>query len=631
MVKLLKKKNALVLGILFMACFWACGDDSGSLPDGSIINNDVGVADIANLYSCETPGQACNAHDTCAINPICGNDFLCRPSSYQNCDDGLECTLDICEGNGLCKNEPKDDWCSAPVTESSVSVIKCFQAEDRNPDDSCKKCDPEKKKDGWSLATGGNCDDENDCTKDDYCQDGSCKGTYYGSQCNDELACTDDLCDGVGGCRGNPIKTNTCLINEKCYASGDKDTSGCNTCDPSKSQSSWTSLVLHCLINSVCYKPGDKDSSGCGECDPTQNPTGWTQLAGLCKINGVCYKPGDKNTGQCAECDPTVSTYEWTVKGNYCLINGTCYDPGDLNATGCGQCAPSSSKTQFTAVANKCLINGLCYSPGALSPFGTCAQCDPSANNAGWTVTGNACLIDDVCYTDQETDSSGCYICASSTSKTTFTPVTNKCHVGLMCYNNQETEGSPNCLMCNYSAQPNGWSAAATGTTVDNYTFESGTMPGSWTASAPTVSGTISVGWKVANIHAVGSTTYSLYYGDSTNKNYDTPGASNSGSVELPAIAFTASKKSGIRFWLYMDVESDKDFDLLQITANGTQVWKKNVTTTVTPKTWQEMFIDLTSYAGQSVTIKFFFDTTDAVSNTGEGVFIDDITIYHDC
>jgi hypothetical protein len=41
--------------------------------------------------------------------------------------------------------------------------------------------------------------------------------------------------------------------------------------------------------------------------------------------------------------------------------------------------------------------------------------------------------------------------------------------------------------------------------------------------------------------------------------------------------------------------------------------------------------IDLSSYAGQTVTIKFDFDTVDSVANSTEGVYIDDITIYHNC
>ena len=78
--------------------------DSNGLPDG-----------YGPLYSCKNPGKACNAHDTCAINPVCGPDFKCYPESVMNCNDNLACTTDTCAGLGVCKNEPKTNTCKLLV------------------------------------------------------------------------------------------------------------------------------------------------------------------------------------------------------------------------------------------------------------------------------------------------------------------------------------------------------------------------------------------------------------------------------------------------------------------------------------------------------------------------------------
>jgi bacillopeptidase F (M6 metalloprotease family) len=46
---------------------------------------------------------------------------------------------------------------------------------------------------------------------------------------------------------------------------------------------------------------------------------------------------------------------------------------------------------------------------------------------------------------------------------------------------------------------------------------------------------------------------------------------------------------------------------------------------------WQEVTVDLSSYAGQTITIQFKFDTQDGISNDTEGTYIDNITIFHNC
>ena len=111
-----------VVSSLAVCGVWGCGDDfiAADLGGGGDVKVDKGQPDKGNglpdgygpLYDCPEPGKTCNAHDPCAITPICGQDKKCWPTTLMNCDDKLSCTLDTCEGSGLCGNKPKAGTCA---------------------------------------------------------------------------------------------------------------------------------------------------------------------------------------------------------------------------------------------------------------------------------------------------------------------------------------------------------------------------------------------------------------------------------------------------------------------------------------------------------------------------------------
>lgn len=489
----------------------SCGDDTETNSDTGVLD-DGGVD--ATLYPCSTPGEACNAHNACAINPVCGEDLFCHPASFQDCNDGLDCTDDVCEGNGLCNNEPHDGFCALPVLEEGKAVQKCFEADTPKPDNPCLKCDPTQDKNQWSSATGGACDDENPCTKDDYCQEGACKGTYYGNDCDDALECTEDICDGQGGCQH-------------------------------QRKADW------CQIQGTCIESGDKDSTNCGVCDPNSNPNDWTALTNICKIGGVCYSSGDTDITGCGLCDPSTNDTSWTPSANTCLIDGLCLQNGDLDATGCAKCDPQTSGTQYTPLSGKCLISEACYSDNALSSSG-CGRCNSQQDYDWWFSVSGA-----------------------SSNTTSFD------------------------------------------STLSGYTVD------------PLVS---SVGWQLSTSrHQSGAG--SLYYGNLTTKNYDITNTPNSGTATSPTISLPSGQKAALWFWLYLDVESTANFDVLSIAANDTTVWQKSNTTISLSnyKEWTPIEVDLSAYAGNNVVLTFSFDTKDAWANTGEGVYIDEIKILTNC
>jgi hypothetical protein len=336
----------LCLSLAFVGC--ANSDDGTSRADAGPPT--TGDGSTAGLYPCDKPGQACNAHDPCAIEPICGQDKFCRPTKLQNCDDGLDCTVDTCLGLGQCENKPKPGYCAISSLVNGKSAVRCFAHDERQPDDPCSICEAETSPTKWAQANGGSCDDGNACTKDDYCQSGTCKGTYYGTECSDQLDCTDDVCDGKGGC-SNKLKANVCLIGGKCYKSDESDSTGCATCAPQKNAIGWTAVPDVCKIGSLCYASGAKDTTGCGVCDPKLSASSWSASPYTCLVDGLCLQPGAKDVTGCGVCDPQQSGLAYTPLANKCLINDVCYDDGQKSASGCHVCDAASSTIWWTSVS----------------------------------------------------------------------------------------------------------------------------------------------------------------------------------------------------------------------------------------------------------------------------------------
>jgi hypothetical protein len=364
----------------------------GGPQDYAVSESTIPLPDGFTLWPCEEPGKACNAHDPCAIDPVCGPDLKCYPTKLQLCDDELDCTENICKGMGLCDFKPKPGFCALPVKVGgtndagpATTVNRCFKKEERNPTDDCLLCDPDESPTQWTEANGGACDDGDDCTKDDYCQSGVCKGVFYGTQCQDEYSCTEDICDGIGGCLGHKLKSDYCLINGECYKDNAKHPSGdCLECDVSKSDNSWTPITNTCSIDNVCYGTGDLHTGGCAECDPAVSTTGWTVKGSDCLIDNICKKPGDKDSIGCGVCDPTKDKYGWTPLQGLCKIEGKCYQAGDSHPDGCGECKPTVNATAWTLTSStQCLIGGQCYNPGDKDALG-CSTCELS-NPTQWT------------------------------------------------------------------------------------------------------------------------------------------------------------------------------------------------------------------------------------------------------
>ena len=513
-------------------------DTNNGLPDG-----------YGPLHSCKEVGKACNAHDPCAINPVCNKDKKCVPQTVMNCSDGLDCTIDTCLGSGMCSNLPKKGYCRLAVTvygsqtckdlkldgggatdagvadggAAGKTILCCFKEGDRKPGDQCLVCQPKQTTPGedggstgsgikWSPANGGYCDDGNGCTKGDYCQNGQCSGTNYGSQCQDQYSCTQDLCDGKGGCLGNKLKKDWCLIGGTCHKDGTANPSGaCSGCDVKKSQSAWTTFTNTCMIDGKCYGKGIKHPSGCAECDPAVSPTKWTVTGSYCYIAKTCKKPGDKDSTGCSSCQPSVNKYDWSALPGLCKIDSKCYSKGDQNPGKCAECDPAVSASKWTVKGSYCYIAKVCKNAADKDTSG-CATCDPTKDKYGWTPLAGMCKIDNKCHTKGTKHTKGCAECdpTKNTTKWTLTS-TSHCLIDGECYTANQTVG---CFKCVPATSPTAWTKVPGCTHMDldvgkhKSTFSSSMTRGFW-FTAPvnfTIVGVrvpIDVGTEVQNVEVL--------------------------------------------------------------------------------------------------------------------------------
>ncbi len=127
------------------------------------------------------------------------------------------------------------------------------------------------------------------------------------------------------------------------------------------------------------------------------------------------------------------------------------------------------------------------------------------------------------------------------------------------------------------------------------------------------------------------SATKAFAYTQDSSCNYST-GSANSGTLTSPMIS-GISATSTLSFQYFRQVESyaggsyDKT-DVEIVTSNGaTTVWSRD-STDASSNNWTSITpIDLSDYAGQTIQIRFRFNSVDGVANSYGGWYIDDVVV----
>lgn len=174
------------------------------------------------------------------------------------------------------------------------------------------------------------------------------------------------------------------------------------------------------------------------------------------------------------------------------------------------------------------------------------------------------------------------------------------------------------------------------GTRVADYGFDTGDLQG-WTVSE--IKG--GMGWQTISQVSFGvpryiSPPYAMHFGDSstnppTFSNGQVVGAAvTSGPIVLPKTG-TAT----LSFEVYMDTEMSSFYDqlTLEVIDGGvaTQIWDKSKLLSIPTGVFVHQEVSLSLWSGESVQLRFRFDSIDSGGNFGEGVYIDDVFVDTSC
>ncbi len=157
--------------------------------------------------------------------------------------------------------------------------------------------------------------------------------------------------------------------------------------------------------------------------------------------------------------------------------------------------------------------------------------------------------------------------------------------------------------------------------------------PGEGVSVVDTVKG--GIGWNFSSARSV-SGGISLYFGDPTTLTYAN-GKQVAGTATLPPLPVpqTAGVNPTASFWLWMDTEASAGFDMLTVNvldgAATVPIWNSDAMLSTTHGSWQRITLDVSGWAGKSVTLQFAFDSIDGNVNAFEGVYVDEIEISTGC
>jgi prepilin-type N-terminal cleavage/methylation domain-containing protein len=130
--------------------------------------------------------------------------------------------------------------------------------------------------------------------------------------------------------------------------------------------------------------------------------------------------------------------------------------------------------------------------------------------------------------------------------------------------------------------------------------------------------------------------SHAWYYGVNATRTYNT-GNGNSGTLVSPSISLCDFDSARLRFSSWHETDPDPstvnttDYKYLDVSTDGGANWIEGIYQITTPETamglWQEIEIDLSAYTGQTIMIRFRFDTGDAQNNDWEGWYVDNIRV----
>jgi len=156
-------------------------------------------------------------------------------------------------------------------------------------------------------------------------------------------------------------------------------------------------------------------------------------------------------------------------------------------------------------------------------------------------------------------------------------------------------------------------------TTVTQIDLAGTSFPAGWTANGL---------WHMSSTCVPGGTPCAgpqwAYYGQEGTCNFDT-GATNTGTLTAPPIVLPAVPSGGSITMTYcsaLTTENLSPYDAATVLINGNPIDNAGQAAS-----WETRTVDLTSFAGQTITLAFKFDTVDNINNAFRGWQVDNIKI----
>lgn len=161
-------------------------------------------------------------------------------------------------------------------------------------------------------------------------------------------------------------------------------------------------------------------------------------------------------------------------------------------------------------------------------------------------------------------------------------------------------------------------------TVIFSDTMEAGSS--NWTASGTDGAGGPSL-WHVSQRRSV-SPTSSWYYGKESTGNYNT-GNTHSGSITSSEIQLTNVTGSELVFEHFLSTENFSPYDVgsVQVSKDTGASWTTVLSKTTSNGSFIKERVDLSSFDGTKIKLRFSFDTKDSILNNFEGWYMDNVSV----
>jgi PGF-pre-PGF domain-containing protein len=122
------------------------------------------------------------------------------------------------------------------------------------------------------------------------------------------------------------------------------------------------------------------------------------------------------------------------------------------------------------------------------------------------------------------------------------------------------------------------------------------------------------------------SGNYSWYYGDSSGCTYSS-GSRNYGALISQKIKLS-NESGNLTFWHWLETEDwGPPYDAAHVQISNGSEWQDLKVFYLSNRKWEKVSIDISSYSGETVQVRFYFDTVDGLFNNYRGWYVDDVEI----